>query len=443
MKKVICKECEKEFMARRKDAKFCNDTCRSKNWQRHNMNITTAAKSTPKLRGVANQNQKESLLSGLPDIDELNAPINEFDEIQKEIVMREKEKATLCMQKNQLKEQLNMIVNRGRDIDITSTLIGVTGMSIGSRNRNSTDSLIKMILGGGIGYLAGNTYKAVFKSSIDRRKEKEVAEIEKLAKVISDKQTFITRQISRLKMQQLGLKPSSVLIQEKLDKRVASVGSIDGTHVKTKDNKRLTITKQVKTNVMDNKKIISVNALRNMDYSELPFQNNWKDLLGLPSVNFHCAITGMAGEGKSTFAIQFAHYLAQNFGEVLYISGEEGFSKTMKDKMITNNIESEHLFMADINTYQEMVKEIKPNHYNFIFVDSLDNMRIGVQDLKELRKIYDESALITISQSTKDGKLRGSYEIVHDADIYVKVSNGVAETNKNRFKEKGMEFQIF
>lgn len=39
--------------------------------------------------------------------------------------------------------------------------------------------------------------------------------------------------------------------------------------------------------------------------------------------------------------------------------------------------------------------------------------------------------------------MRGSYEIVHDSDIEVDVVKGIAETNKNRFKEKGMIFEVF
>ncbi len=70
-------------------------------------------------------------------------------------------------------------------------------------------------------------------------------------------------------------------------------------------------------------------------------------------------------------------------------------------------------------------------------------MRIGVSELKELRTLYSNSALVWISQSTKAGQMRGSYEIVHDSDIAVSVSNGIAETVKNRFLEKGRTFEIF
>ena len=70
-------------------------------------------------------------------------------------------------------------------------------------------------------------------------------------------------------------------------------------------------------------------------------------------------------------------------------------------------------------------------------------MHIGAQELKELRKIYANSALITISQSTKDGKIRGSNEIVHDSDIAISVSDGIAKTEKNRFLERDRTYKIF
>ena len=70
-------------------------------------------------------------------------------------------------------------------------------------------------------------------------------------------------------------------------------------------------------------------------------------------------------------------------------------------------------------------------------------MKIDADKMKKIRERYKNSALITISQSTKDGKMRGSYEIVHDCDIAVKIESGVAITTKNRFKEKGMSFEVF
>ncbi len=138
-----------------------------------------------------------------------------------------------------------------------------------------------------------------------------------------------------------------------------------------------------------------------------------------------------------------AQYLAEGFGNVVYISGEEGHSKTIRDKFVRSNAMSENLFVADIRSFEEIIREIPQEKFHFIFIDSLDNMRIDAEKLKQLREHYKNSALITISQATKDGKMRGSNEISHDSDIVVMVSDGVAQTEKNRFLEKGKTFEIF
>ena len=83
------------------------------------------------------------------------------------------------------------------------------------------------------------------------------------------------------------------------------------------------------------------------------------------------------------------------------------------------------------------------NKFHFIFIDSLDTLRIDATRLRELREYYSQSAFVTISQSTKDGKMRGSQEITHDTDIAVKVEDGIATTTKNRFHPRGTEFRVF
>lgn len=39
--------------------------------------------------------------------------------------------------------------------------------------------------------------------------------------------------------------------------------------------------------------------------------------------------------------------------------------------------------------------------------------------------------------------MRGSYEIIHDADIEIIVNNGIATINKNRFSEGRGEFRVY
>ena len=149
------------------------------------------------------------------------------------------------------------------------------------------------------------------------------------------------------------------------------------------------------------------------------------------------------GSGKSTFSVKLAHYLAETFGEVLYISGEEGFCKTLRDKIVTSNAISSNLSFADLHSLSEVLENVPQGRFNFILIDSLNNMRIDTAGLQQLRDYFKNAAIIAIAQSTKDGKMRGSNEIIHDCDIEVSVYKGIASTVKNRFYKTETEYCIF
>ena len=181
-----------------------------------------------------------------------------------------------------------------------------------------------------------------------------------------------------------------------------------------------------------------------MDFNQLPFTGDWLEFIGQPEPNFNCVIFSMPGEGKSTFSIRFANYLAQNFGEVIYISNEEGISQTLKQKIaqIPEPISSRFL-ISDWTDYETLKSKLAKSNAGFVFIDSLDNAGLNASHLKELRKLFPDKAFITISQVTKEGKFRGSNELAHDSDITIEIVAGVATTRKNRYLQKGREMEVF
>jgi hypothetical protein len=194
---------------------------------------------------------------------------------------------------------------------------------------------------------------------------------------------------------------------------------------------------------LQTEKIITSIDFGKMEFKSLDFKNPWLDFLGQPAIDFSMAIHGLPGQGKSTFSILFALYLTENFGKVIYITAEEGFSKTMQDKLSQSKAFHKNLHIADIRSLGDIYQEVQPNTYNFIIIDSLNKLHIEIDQLREIRKRYVGSSLITISQSTKDGKIRGSLEVVHDCDIEIMVNKGIAVTQKNRNNATQKELRIF
>jgi hypothetical protein len=308
-----------------------------------------------------------------------------------------------------------------------------------------------LLLGAGVGLLAGTVARGVTNDNREAQKKAEIAQLNKWLKEWNEHlkninvQIFITEN-SLSKITQYDIK----MIENKPPMQLNSAISDTTSHLPVlfSNTKATTDTTKNTSNsneaiVSTSKKIISSKHLKEQNYKALNFQGAFNELIGQPAVNFFCTVHGKPGEGKSTFCIKFANYLAKNFGTVIYISGEEGFSKTLKDKVVNNNAETDNLYFADINTFDEIKEEIQPDTFHFIFIDSLDTLKIDPTRMRELMELYQNSALITISQSTKDGKMRGSNEIAHDADIVIAVENGLAITTKNRFKERGKEYPIF
>ena len=447
-----CLYCNEEIIGKRDDAKFCSNTCKAKHWEEKKTEQPAKEEKsvTSQLRGVVN---------GTDTTNPINAgatPTTKTVEVQIINPTRlpiEQDKKKVIDIKRQLGKEIQQLEMEIKQIGFRnggSWIIGLTGAGIFAGDKIAetkapNDNGGKFI-GGILGFITGVIVQDVTKSSREADKKKRIQELQQY---IYDKQTLLKNADKTLIVLDNRLKeiPAYQTVQKQ----------ISVTTPTSKENKPFLLNNissysltGLKTDVSDvcltdinSDKIISSQHLKKMEFKALNFQGKWQNLFGLPSINFHCVLHGMSGEGKSTFAIQFAKYLADNFGRVIYISGEEGFSKTFKDKFSNNNAESKFLDVADLRTFEDINREVPQEAYNFIFIDSLDTMKIDADKMKKIRELYKNSALITISQSTKDGKMRGSYEIVHDCDIAVKVENGIATTTKNRFKEKGMTLNVF
>ena len=81
--------------------------------------------------------------------------------------------------------------------------------------------------------------------------------------------------------------------------------------------------------------------------------------------------------------------------------------------------------VAVLRIIDDSLREVTCLTYNFVFFDSLDYLKIDAAKMNFIWAHYKNSALITISQATKDGKMCGSYEIVYDSDIEVNVAKGL------------------
>jgi hypothetical protein len=181
--------------------------------------------------------------------------------------------------------------------------------------------------------------------------------------------------------------------------------------------------------------VVSSESVKDTKVQTIGITGKWKTLFGDPSHGFTVLIYGEPKGGKSTMSLNFAKHLAENHGNSLYVTAEEGvtspsFIKKIKD----HNIEHPRLFMSDT-----LPTNLTP--YEFIFIDSINKIGLGEQEISALKKQYPKKNFIFIAQSTKNGNYKGSEGIKHEVDTVVEVESGIAK-GYGRFNPEG-EITIF
>lgn len=187
--------------------------------------------------------------------------------------------------------------------------------------------------------------------------------------------------------------------------------------------------------------IMSSSDLLNYTYNRYPFTDKWGDFVGQPSINFHAMVYGRPKQGKSILSVQWAKYLSENFGKVLYVASEEGFSVTLQKKVMEFAMDNNNLDFANFRDFEQIKNAVNRGNYKFVFIDSVNFIKITPEDVEDIKAENPNTAFITIQQATKNGNFRGSQEFAHNCDIVIRVEAGMA-SQQGRFQEP-TEMNVF
>jgi hypothetical protein len=187
--------------------------------------------------------------------------------------------------------------------------------------------------------------------------------------------------------------------------------------------------KKVKCNELNG--VMTAEQVAKMEFEKLSLTGKWAALIGQPATNFDMMIFGQPGSGKTTFLLSFGHYLATNFGSVLYVSGEEYNSAPLTEKLnLLPSLPKNLHFVKDL-------RNIPVGNYHFVILDSITDLGVDLESYKLMREKYPDTAFILILQTTKDGKFKGGKEWEHEVEIAGEVDNGTISIYKNRYGVKG------
>jgi len=126
---------------------------------------------------------------------------------------------------------------------------------------------------------------------------------------------------------------------------------------------------------------LTIRNVYEKSYITMPFTGIWEQAMGQPEHNGCWIIYGVDKNGKTTFSLQLANYLT-TFDRVLYISAEEGISKSFRDTcqkvgISTSNRKLQVMEYIPIGELDEKLSKRKSPRVVF-----LDNATIYADELK-------------------------------------------------------------
>lgn len=385
-----CITCKKEFETQNERKVFCSNACKVFNYRKKN-GIDEPKFLKNKIKGNKIEKTRE-VLKLIPN--EIYLGIKEVIEKRKEEVdrlMKSKENSI-----NQLRVLEKTITLKSRGDKLTQS--GIDYIFNNKKGTSFADGLL------GLGVILLGTEISSSGKKLDIEHGKKILNLKDRINKIDSDINYTLYQMELLK-EQIKATPSKIEVKE-----------IEVYYEEIEEDKSLP------------KSLISLSELKEKTFEVYNFENEYLELLGQPSKSFSAIIYGESGQGKSTWSIKFADYLTK-FGKVLYNSSEEGISQSLKGKLL--KYESD-IMLGSCKNVRELQKILKTQNFDFIFIDSLNDMEIKDNQFEELLSL--KKSFIFIMQATKGGNFKGSTKFSHDTDIRIKVENYEAIIEKTRFK---------
>lgn len=137
----------------------------------------------------------------------------------------------------------------------------------------------------------------------------------------------------------------------------------------------------------------------------LEFTDEWLAHIGTPEIKGSWFVYGHSGNGKTSYLLQLAKYLAR-FGRVWYNSREEGdcYSFELSLKLVgMESVGNDFMLLED--TYEELMYRLtRRNRPRFLFLDSLQVHEINKTRYKEIMRTCDDYGIQLIIIGHAEGK---------------------------------------
>lgn len=192
-------------------------------------------------------------------------------------------------------------------------------------------------------------------------------------------------------------------------------------------------------------KVLGTYQFQQKKFKLLGLKGEFKPHLGDVPRAFVGIVFGNSGNGKTEYCIRLAKSFAAH-GKVAWISYEQGHGYDLQKAVNRNRMDEVNgqFYIIDPNegrdhskTYAEELDEYlgKRNSPDFIFIDSVDYMRLSFEEYAYLKNKYGKRKTFIFISHAK-GKLPKSSigeRILYDGGVGIFISKFIAYVDKNRF----------
>lgn len=150
----------------------------------------------------------------------------------------------------------------------------------------------------------------------------------------------------------------------------------------------------------------SISNIYNMKFRTMPFDGVWAQPFGQPEYNGVWIIYGIDKNGKTWFAIKLAGYLS-TFDKVLYVSAEEGISKSIQDTLKRAGVtpDARRLNMIEYISIEDLEERIsKRKAPRIVFLDNctIYSDELKKRDLLELLARHPEKLFVFVAHEERN-----------------------------------------
>ena len=172
------------------------------------------------------------------------------------------------------------------------------------------------------------------------------------------------------------------------------------------------------------KRAYSPKEIAGKTYKTLPWGGRWEEAFGQPEEHATWVVSGASASGKSSFVMQLAYELT-HYGQVLYLSFEEGVSQSFRDRMLRFELDKRQGWFRVVTsaTPEQVAERLRKRHSaKFIIVDSFQDAGWEWLETKALLEAFPKKCFIFISQEVKSQPLgKAAVRLRYRADVKVRV----------------------